>query len=568
MRLSTHSNRDEANGIAVIHAALDAGTRFLDTADVYCLDESDTGHNERLIAKALRTWDGDATTVEVATKGGMRRPEGAWIPDGRAVHLKAACEASRVALGVDAIDLYQLHVVDPRVPLQTSVRALAALRREGKIRRVGLSNVNVTQIELARDIVDIDAIQVPLSVVENEVLRNGVAEYCAEHGIRLIAYRPLGGAKRVKSLSRDALLARIAEKHEATPQEIALAWLCDLGTNIIPIPGPTQPHHAATLPQASRIRISDEERGELDERFGGRVLRVPRAQRRPPDEADGDVVIVMGMPGAGKSTVAQTYLAKGYGRLNRDNEGGRLSDLVRELDQQLTSGSKKWVLDNTYASRADRSDVIECAWRHGVPVRLIWLDTDVGDAQINAITRLIDAHGWLPMPEEIRERGKADHRYFGPDAQFRYQRNMEPPREDEGYKSIERRTFERAPRGTAGARAVFFDPGEVAPTNIDALREHHADGWRLFGVSWRPTGQTATIENLDYEYRECTHPAGPPVCWCRKPLPGLVLEAAMKHGIDLSQSIIVGDSAADRTMAARLGMRSIQPADFTGTRGR
>src|SRR5688572_16820208 len=210
MRLSTHSNRDEANGIAVIHAALDAGVRFLDTADVYCLDESDIGHNERLIAKALRTWAGDAGVVEVATKGGMRRPEGAWIPDGRAVHLKAACEASRVALGVDIIDLYQLHVVDPRVSFQTSVRALAALQKDGKIRRVGLSNVNVTQIEIARDIVEIDSVQVPLSVVENEVLRNGVAEYCAEHGIRLIAYRPLGGAKRVKSLARDESLVRIA----------------------------------------------------------------------------------------------------------------------------------------------------------------------------------------------------------------------------------------------------------------------------------------------------------------------------------------------------------------------
>jgi aryl-alcohol dehydrogenase-like predicted oxidoreductase len=563
MRLSTHSSRDEANGIAVIHAALDAGVRFLDTADVYCLDEGDMGHNERLIAKAIRTWTGDAGSVEVATKGGMRRPDGAWIPDGRAVHLKAACEASRLALGVDVIDLYQLHVVDPRVPFQTSVRALAALQKDGKIRRVGLSNVNVTQIEIARDIVEVDAVQVPLSVVENGVLRNGVAEYCAEHGIRLIAYRPLGGAKRVKSLERDELLARIAGAHDATPQEVALAWLCDLGSNIIPIPGPTQPAHAAALPRALRIRFTADQRAELDERFGARVLRVPRAQRRPPDDADGDVVMIMGMPGAGKSTIAEEYVAQGHARLNRDTQGGRVSDLVAELDSGLKAGQRKWVLDNTYASRADRSDVIECAWRHGVPVRSVWLDTDVGDAQINAITRLIAAHGSLPMPEDLKARGRSDHRYFGPDAQFRYQRDMEPPREEEGFKSIERRSFQRKAKRTGDSRAVFFDPGEVTETNIAALRRHHGDGWLLLGIAWRPSGERQTLADLSYEYRECSHTAGPPVCWCRKPLPGLVLEAAMKHDIDLANSIIVGGSAADKTMAGRLGMRLVQLADFT-----
>ncbi|HEX6065428.1 MAG TPA: aldo/keto reductase [Longimicrobiales bacterium] len=563
MRLSTHSNRDEANGIAVIHAALDAGVRFLDTADVYCLDEGDTGHNERLIAKALRVWDGDAGNVEVATKGGMRRPEGAWIPDGRAVQLKAACEASRIALGVDVIDLYQLHVVDPRVPIQTSVRALAALQKDGRIRRVGLSNVNVTQIEIARDIVGIDSVQVPLSVVENEVLRNGVAEYCAEHGIRLIAYRPLGGAKRVKSLTRDETLARIANTHDATPQEVALAWLCDLGTDIVPIPGPTQPAHAAALPHASRIRFDAGERAELDERFRGRVLRVPRAKRRPPDDADGDVVMVMGMPGAGKSTVAEEFVAQGHARLNRDVHGGRLSDLVTELDAGLERGQRSWVLDNTYASRADRSDVIECAWRHGVPVRLVWLDTEVGDAQINAITRLITAHGALPMPEDLKARGRTDHRYFGPDAQFRYQREMEPPSEDEGFRVIEQRAFQRMVPHTGDKRAVFFDPNEVTPANIAALRNHRDAGWLLCGIAWRPSGEKRVLENLDYEYRECTHPAGPPICWCRKPLPGLLLEAALKHRIDLGNSVIVGDSAADKTMAGRLGMRVIQLADFT-----
>ena len=133
MRLSTDTDRDDARGVAVIHAALDAGATLLDTADAYCLDDRDVGHNERLVATALSTWPGDRARITVATKGGMRRPKGAWAPDGRAKHLREACEGSRRALGVDTIDLYQLHVVDPKTPLETSMRALARLQEEGRI---------------------------------------------------------------------------------------------------------------------------------------------------------------------------------------------------------------------------------------------------------------------------------------------------------------------------------------------------------------------------------------------------------------------------------------------------
>src|SRR5262245_42554394 len=129
MRLSTLEPRDPVRAVAVIHAALDAGATLLDTADAYCLDDSDTGHNDRLVAQALKSWRGDAGKITVATKGGLVRPGGRWIPDGRAKHLHSACEASLKALDVSAIDLYQLHVIDPRVPLETSVRALNELRQ-------------------------------------------------------------------------------------------------------------------------------------------------------------------------------------------------------------------------------------------------------------------------------------------------------------------------------------------------------------------------------------------------------------------------------------------------------
>ena len=116
MRLSTASDRDDERAIAAIHAALDAGVRLLDTADAYARDASEIGHNERLIARALATWSGNRAAVVVATKGGMTRPNGLWITDGRARHLVQACAASRAALGVERIQLYQLHAPDPRHP--------------------------------------------------------------------------------------------------------------------------------------------------------------------------------------------------------------------------------------------------------------------------------------------------------------------------------------------------------------------------------------------------------------------------------------------------------------------
>src|SRR4029453_731917 len=123
MRLSTIEPRDSARAVAVIHAALDARVTLLDTADAYCLDDGDIGHNERLIAQALKIWSGDAGTITVATKGGLLRPAGRWVPDGRAKHLHGACVASLRALDVSAIDLYQLHVVHRSLPLDARGRA-------------------------------------------------------------------------------------------------------------------------------------------------------------------------------------------------------------------------------------------------------------------------------------------------------------------------------------------------------------------------------------------------------------------------------------------------------------
>ena len=579
MRLSTAVDRDDARSVAVIHAALDAGATLLDTADAYCHDERDFGHNERLVAEALRTWPGDRSTIEVATKGGLRRPDGKWVNEARAKSLRAACDASRRALAVDVIDLYQLHAIDPRTPLETSVRALAALQAEGKIRRVGLCNVTVGQIESARQVVEIASVQVSLSPLDDEYLRNGVAEYCRDHGIRLIAYRPLGG-ERVSRLTRDPDLADVAARHGVTPQEVALAWLMDLSTLVTPIPGATRPETARSIAAAIRVRLSGDDRRQLDTRHSGRLLRVPRAERRPPDHADGDVVLVMGMPGAGKTTTALALEHAGYARLNRDTLGGSLADLVTDLDSGLTAGTRQWVLDNTYPSRKSRNEVIECAWTHGVPARCVWVATTLADAQVNAIRRMIEVHGSLPGPEEIRERGKTDPRFFGPDAQFRYERTVEPPILDEGFVTVERRDFTRLLAPNDGPRVIAFDlddlTGVPSATRRPTLEQHRADGWLLFAHAWRPktvrgsaslVAVAAEVVRLGQELgldhtAMCPHDAGPPVCWCRKPIPGSLLEFAVRRGVTLEESIAVGRSAADRTMAERLGMTFQDVAQF------
>jgi aryl-alcohol dehydrogenase-like predicted oxidoreductase/predicted kinase len=579
MRLSTRRERDDDSAVAVIRAALDAGITLLDTGDSYALDESDRGHNERLIARALTEWTGDRSSITVGTKGGMRRPSGEWVPDGRARHIRESCEASRTSLGQNTIDLYQLHAVDPRTPLATSVRALAKLKEDGWIRDVGLCNVTLRQIREAQKIVPIASVQVSMSPFDDESLRNGVAEYCRDSGIRLIAYRPLGGDRR-KSLARDIVLRAIADRHGATPEEVVLAWLMTFGDGVIPLPGATTIESVGSMSRALRVNLNNDDRASLDDKFSGNLLRIPRAQRRPSGQSAGEVVIVMGMPGAGKTTLTKTLEADGYERLNRDEMGGRLADLLPRLDEALGNGARRIVLDNTYPTRASRNAVIEAAWRRGARVRCVWLSTTIAAAQINAIRRMIEAHGSLPTPEEIRRRSKGDPRYLLPDAQFRYERTLEPPTIEEGFEDVSEERF-RPIAEHGDRRALILDLDGVkdggASSPLALIRRYQAAGWLVFVHAWRPRVSRGEIDaaSVDYEFRKlrtelggdlhtayCPHDAGPPVCWCRKPIPGQVIEFASRSGAVLSRSIVAGDSAADRTMAERIGAQRVLFAEL------
>ena len=573
MRLSTEPDRDEGRAMAVLHAAFDAGVTLLDTADAYCWDDREIGHNERLIAQALRSWNGDRARVTIATKGGMTRPDGRWEPDGRAKHLAAACERSCRALEVSAIELYQLHAVDPRTPFSTSVRALASLQRNGLIKSIGLSNVTVGQIEEARRIMPIDAVQVELSVWYYGSILGGVAEYCQNNGIRLLAYRPLGGRKSLGRIRSDDTLNAVAARHGATPFEIALAWLEDLYDVVIPLPGVTRVESVHSVVRARRIAFTDADRDELHTRFPVALrTRAPRtlAPRPPALGTDQEVVLVMGLPAAGKTTFTHTLVAQGYRRLNRDEAGGSLGSLIRELQGELAGGATRLVLDNTYVTRKSRAEVIRAAADFNVPVRCTWLTTSLDDAQVNAVTRLITKYGTLPDEAGLAALGKRDVNAFPPTVLFRYQRELEPPDPSEGFSAIEQVPFERLtpPDFVHRAAIVWCDDLEKLVSLAPLLKAEADSGRQLFGLSWQPavaegTRSLADVEaafagvrarmGVPIEFAFCPHGAGPPKCWCRKPLPGLGVLLIHRHRLDPARCVYIGAGAQDPGYARKLG---------------
>lgn len=237
MPMSIQGRPSEVQSLRTLTEALDLGFDLIDTADVYCLDDGDLGHNERLIATALREWGGDRDRVLVATKGGCTRPGGRWDVDGRPARLKAACERSLKALGVERIALYQLHAPDPKVRFEDSVGALAELRAAGKVAHVGLSNVSVDQIRAAQAIVPITSVQNRLSPLDVRALRDGVVAHCAAEGITFLAYSPVGGSRGIGRLRETAALKEVAGRTGWTVPQVALAWLLACSPCVVPIPG-------------------------------------------------------------------------------------------------------------------------------------------------------------------------------------------------------------------------------------------------------------------------------------------------------------------------------------------
>ena len=516
-------------------AALDAGIELIDTADAY--------ENEALIGGAIA-----GRSVFVVGKGGLVQP--GWRPDGRASHLAEAARASRERLG--RLDAYLLHAVDPKVSLATSVRALARLREAGITRQIGVSNVSLHQLEQALAITAIDLVEIELSPWKLDL---GFVAACEVRGIRVLAHRPLGGPQGVKRLAREPAVTAVAERLGATPAEVALAWLRSLSPMIVPIPGATRVETARSC--ARDVGLDAAAREQLAARF---VEDRSRGETRT-----GEVVMIVGMPGAGKSTIAADYVSRGYTRLNRDDRGGTLRQLAAALDGELAHTSRV-VLDNTYATRTSRAPVIAAAHRHGLPIRCAIVTTSLEDAQHNAAARAIAMYGRLPEPTEL-----ARNKQVGPGAQFRYRRQYEPPRADEGFDAIDELPFARTP--VAGKPALIVELDGIvwrgrprAPDRIE-LCGFDFTPWAdrvICATTWQPEPfdpalDAALAERLGFAIHvaRCTHPPGPPVCWCRKPLPGLAVWLAHAHGLSLADSVHVGRGSADRGFAVRSGTRYI-----------
>jgi pyridoxine 4-dehydrogenase len=241
--------KDRAGAIAVLRRAIELGINFIDTADSYGPYIS-----EELIAEALAPYPKD---LVIATKGGWNRPgPNQWTHDATPAHLRQAVEGSLKRLRLDRIDVYQLHVPDPVVPLQASIEALCNMQSEGKIRFVALSNVTVEHIERARKILPIVSVQNRYSFADREW--DHVVDYCERNGIAFIPWFPLGAGTVA-----GRLLERIAKARHVKPIQVALAWLLKRSPMMLPIPGTSSIAHLEENVQASSLQLTEEEFLEL-----------------------------------------------------------------------------------------------------------------------------------------------------------------------------------------------------------------------------------------------------------------------------------------------------------------
>jgi aryl-alcohol dehydrogenase-like predicted oxidoreductase len=254
---------DESQAIATVHAALDAGITLIDTADIYAPSWDTMGHNEELVAKALKSYGASTDEVVVATKGGITRSEGnVFGRDGSLGYLRSAVEKSLRRLDVDVIDLYQWHRPDRWQLYGEVIGHFKTLQEEGKIKAIGISNANIEEIDVAIEVLG----EGGLASVQNEFsprFRNSSDEldYCGERGIAFLPWSPLGGTGGAgrEVGERFAVFSEIARGHGVSPQQVVLAWELSLGDHVIPIPGARRPESITDSAKAASLVLSDAE---------------------------------------------------------------------------------------------------------------------------------------------------------------------------------------------------------------------------------------------------------------------------------------------------------------------
>lgn len=622
LRLSTEGRPERSEAMALIHHALNSGVRWLDTADSYGLDHRDMHYGERLASEAVATWDGPRDEVRILTKVGLTRPKGKWVPDGSRKHVLQSVERSLEALRTSQLFCLQLHVKDSRVPFEETLGVLHELQALGKVLHVGMCNVEPYEVRQASRHFRIASVQNELSLLSRGSAADGMLAWTARSEIPFLAYRVLGGTAKVGKWETHRTIGPWAKQRNVPATALAIAAIARLGTHVYPVIGATRMESLRASLEAMRFAGDEELWGLVQSKFSmeaeaGAIQAIegPGVAEKTEgtsvvklEEGLGpgstpEVVLLMGIQGAGKSELVREYEASGYERLNRDALGGSLEGMVVRLRERVRAGVTRVVLDNTYPTRVSRAPVIDAAREVGLPVRCRWLMTSPSEAKVNIATRLLERYGRLLGPDEMKRMGKEDSNLPPPVALQRWSESFEEPELDEGFAVVDRIPFVRRVDANRTGLGLFLDVDgtlrrtlsgekyprsvediEILPGRSEVLGRWVADGYQLFfvsnqsGVASGKVEETAvkacferTVELLGLSVVEvayCPHSAFPVGCFCRKPLPGLGVYLGRKYGVDLSRSIMVGDLESDRQFADGLGMRYIEAGDFFGADAR
>ena len=611
LRLTTEGRPDDIDGLAVIHFALNQGIRILDTADVYCLGEQDLHYGEHLARQAVASWKGPSEEVHILTKVGLSRPGGHWIPDGRPEHIRQSVDESLKALDRERLFLLQLHSRDPKVPFDETLSVLAELQSEGKVVHLGLCNVSIGEVKQAQQHFEVASVQNELSLLNRKSAADGVLQLTRDMGIPFLAHRPLGGYAKTSRLAQDAILQPLAQRHTGTPHQVALAAVRDASLNVVPLIGATKMANVRSSIESLRIALDVSDQMALSMKYSFEPSVSAQAALMPAQLPDGvnqlqsnqgpssepEVVLLMGIQGAGKSRLVQTYLEHGYARLNRDELGGKLDDLVPRLQQHLANGQTRVVLDNTYPTRLSRAPVIAAAHAYGIPVRCRHLQTPMIEAQKNIVLRMLERYGMPLGPDEMKMFRKMDPNLPPPQALAKWVGSYEPPSVDEGYSAVDEIPFQRDINPQHTQKGLLLDvdgtirtthSGEpyprhpddidIMPNRIETLQQWLDDGYQLFfvsnqaGIAGGQVGHDAvqacllcTAELLGLPITEtvyCPHPHRPVSCFCRKPMPGWGVYLIQRHQLSLEHLTMVGDRDSDTLFAERIGARYYDAEEF------
>lgn len=616
LRLCTEGRPSEEAATELIHFALDQGIRILDTADSYCLDDKDFHYGERLARTAVSSWNGPREVVRIITKVGMVRPKGRWVPEGSPKHILKSVLRSLESLETESIFLLQLHVRDPRIPFEETLHALAELKSKGLVQNIGLCNVDLAELEQASRHFPVACVQNELSVVSRSSAEEGTLEWCRRREIPFLAYRPLGGYAKVEKLETNRALSPHAKRLQRPATELALQFLKESGDQVIPLIGARRKESLHASIRAYEGNLDSETRASLLAKISwspsAKALEQlepsvpmtalpPISQSSEPSDSP-EIVLLMGVQGAGKSSLVRKYTDLGYARLNRDLQGGKLEDLVDELDRLLDEGEQRVVLDNTYPTMSSRWSLIRKAHRYGIPVRCRHIATPLVQAYINVCIRMLERYKRLLGPDEMKTLSKSDPNLPPPVAMQRWMESFEAPSLAEGFSAVDSIPFVRKLDPQNVNKGLLLDvdgtlrktkSGELYPRSADdveilpnrasVLKRWMDDGYDLFFVSnqsgvssgklsmedadgaFQRTVELLTAEEKDLVVKEvayCPHTAFPAGCFCRKPLPGLGIYLMQKHLLDPSQWVMVGDMASDAEFAKNIGAKYFDAASF------